>query len=589
MTEQLKDEICANQASRLDKHSVIRDLRTRIGKLITRYWAEAVIVAFALLLWAPRLTGPIDLRWDAGVYYVLGTSLANGDGYRILSEPGSPEALEYPPLLPAFVALHQRVLGTTAPRVVALWLRRSYVALFVAFALAVLALAKRHLRPWFAIVAAALCLFQIMTIFLSDLLFAELPLALVSVVFVLVVASGLPPSRPWLHETTAFVLAAAGFLLRTAGIVLFAAWVIDALTRRRWRLALARGALALVPIALWQAHVERVRTSDEYVHPTYEYQRARYQNYNVTYSENVRLLNPFRPERGLIDAPTLVERVKTNFGKMPTALGGAVSTNLGYWGMFLRDLQRRLPRWAVIPRGVLLVPIFGLAALVIGGVVVFICLGNWTLASVVLLSIALICLTPWPEEFGRYLMPIVPFLTIAAIVAWDRIQAALRGSVWISAMVRTSIVGLLVLVFTVQIYAALSAFRLRGVAFAPSGGDSGDFRFFYHDEAWGAWEQAAAWIRAHAAPGEIVATIAPHQLYLQTGLRAVYPPMDADPENARRLLEAVPVSYVIIDEFRYRDFSRHYARPAVESDPVGWPLVYWVNGTQIYEHVTRAE
>ena len=65
--------------------------------------------------------------------------------------------------------------------------------------------------------------------------------------------------------------------------------------------------------------------------------------------------------------------------------------------------------------------------------------------------------------------------------------------------------------------------------------------------------------------------------------------MDADPENARRLLEAVPVSYVVVDEFRYRDFSRHYARPAVQSDPAGWRLVYSVNGTQVYEHVTRAE
>src|SRR5436190_2449711 len=348
MTEQVRDEICANQASPHDKRSVIRDLRTRIGKLITRYWAEAVIVAFALLLWAPRLTGPIDLRWDAGVYYVLGTSLANGDGYRILSEPGSPEALEYPPLLPAFVALHQRALGTTNPAVVGPWLRRSYVALFIAFALAVLALARKYLRPRLALVAATLCLLQIMTIFLSDLLFAEVPFALVSVLFVLVTPSGLPPSRPWLRETAAFVLAAAGFLLRTAGIALFAAWVIEALARGRWRLALMRGVLALVPIALWQAHVERVRTSDEYIHPTYEYQRARYQNYNVTYSENVRLLNPFRPERGLIDATALVERVKTNFGKMPTALGGAVSTNFGYWGMFLRDLQHRFPRWAVI-------------------------------------------------------------------------------------------------------------------------------------------------------------------------------------------------------------------------------------------------
>jgi hypothetical protein len=65
-----------------------------LSKAITRHWGEALVVAIALLVWVPRLTGPIDLRWDAGVYYVLGSSLATGHGYRILSEPGSPEALQ---------------------------------------------------------------------------------------------------------------------------------------------------------------------------------------------------------------------------------------------------------------------------------------------------------------------------------------------------------------------------------------------------------------------------------------------------------------------------------------------------------------
>jgi hypothetical protein len=191
-----------------------------MGKLIARYWPQFVGLAVAVILWVPRLSGPIDLRWDAGVYYLLGTSLANGDGYRIPSEPGSPEALQYPPLLPAVVAVHEWVLGTTNPHVVAPWLRKLYFVIFVAYALAVLALAKRHLRPWFALAAAALCLLQIVTIFLSDLLFADLPFALVSVVFALVAASSRPASRPWLREMSSFALAAAGFLLRAAGVVL---------------------------------------------------------------------------------------------------------------------------------------------------------------------------------------------------------------------------------------------------------------------------------------------------------------------------------------------------------------------------------
>src|SRR5215469_14300008 len=93
--------------------------KSKLAAALGRFWPEAIVVALVLILWVPRLFGPIDLRWDAGVYYVLGTSLATGHGYRILSEPGSPEALQYPPLLPAMVALCQRVMGSTNPAIVA--------------------------------------------------------------------------------------------------------------------------------------------------------------------------------------------------------------------------------------------------------------------------------------------------------------------------------------------------------------------------------------------------------------------------------------------------------------------------------------
>src|SRR5262245_40325762 len=137
-----------------------------------RFWGELTVLVLAITLWLPRLTGPIDLRWDAGVYYLLGSSLATGHGYRILSEPGSPEALQYPPLLPAVVALYERALGSTEPAKVAPWLRISYAAMFLVYALAVFALARKYLRPTFALIATALCLLNVWTIFLSDLLFA---------------------------------------------------------------------------------------------------------------------------------------------------------------------------------------------------------------------------------------------------------------------------------------------------------------------------------------------------------------------------------------------------------------------------------
>ena len=77
-----------------------------------------------------------------------------------------------------------------------------------------------------------------------------------------------------------------------------------------------------------------------------------------------------------------------------------------------------------------------------------------------------------------------------------------------------------------------------------------------------------AWIDAHAPPDAIVATTSPHLCYLLTGRRAVLPPMEIDPVHARRLLEAVPVSYVIVDELEYR---RHVTplRPSRSGEPSG--------------------
>src|SRR5512138_811233 len=128
----------------------------------------AALVAAVAALWATRLSGPIDLRWDAGVYYVLGTSLAEGRGYRLLHEPGAIEEVQYPPLLPAGIALLQRALGTSDAVRVGSALRLVYLVLSLACALATYALARQLLRPALALLAAWLFAAHHLTLFLSD-------------------------------------------------------------------------------------------------------------------------------------------------------------------------------------------------------------------------------------------------------------------------------------------------------------------------------------------------------------------------------------------------------------------------------------
>jgi hypothetical protein len=550
----------------------------------------AVVLALAIGLWLPRLSGPIDLRYDAGVYYLLGTSLASGHGYRIPSEPGSPEALQYPPLLPAIVATYQRALGTSDPAVVAPWLRRSYAVLFVIYALAVLALAKRFLGQGLAVATAVLCLLHHQTIFLYDLLFAELPFAFVAIVFALVAGTVRQSPHSWLREFGCFALATAAFLLRTAGLALLAAWVLEAVTRRRWGVALGRGAVALIPVVAWQAYVSHVRGSDDYARPAYEYQRASYQYYNVSYAENALLVDPFRPELGPLNAGTLASRLTTNSSQLLEAFGEAVSTSRAQWEMLLNRPQLKLFGRAVIPLVFVFVPIYCLAAFVISGFFLLVARKAWLLVLLLLGSVALVWTTPWPAQFLRYLAPRLVFLDLCFILAWSSLNSVVRARKPSRAntLARAALAGVLAIAFATETFTAVRLFRVRArpeaIVFDPRNA-AAPYRLFAHDETWQDWEKAVHWIDAHASRDAIVATTAPHFCYLLTGLRAVLPPMESDTSEELRLLAAVPVSHVIIDKLEFLNVSRRYAGPAVESAPTDWRLVHSAEGTHTYQSI----
>ena len=57
----------------IPRESKLACLAERPASLVASRWGELIVVAVAIILWLPRLSGPIDLRWDAGVYYLFGT------------------------------------------------------------------------------------------------------------------------------------------------------------------------------------------------------------------------------------------------------------------------------------------------------------------------------------------------------------------------------------------------------------------------------------------------------------------------------------------------------------------------------------
>jgi len=587
VSERSKTEMSDPVQQHSFSHSV-----SRLRKVTLTLLPEGVVILVVLALWVPRLSGSIDLRWDGAVYYLLGTSLAKGDGYRIPSEPGSPQALQYPPLLPAVVAVHERILGTTEPSVVGPWLRFTYATIFAIYALAVLRLARRYLGPLLATGATLLCLLNPYTIFLSDLLFAELPFALISVLFVLVAGTPLLRRENWSREAGSFALASVGFFLRSAGIVLLAAWALEAGLQRRWRPLIVRGGLALLPVIGWQSYVAHVRATPAYSHPAYSYQRASYQYYNVSYAENLALVDPFAPELGKLDARRLVARLAKNLASIPAVIGEIVSAKEKDWRGTMLWAQRLAFNQKLFPLGLVKIPLLALAALALAGLAVFLLRQEWLPVLVVSGSIALVCVTPWPAQFARYLQPLSPFLTIAAVLGLYELCVALSKTTFKRAGEFVPWLGaaLLLCATTVEIHTAQWAFTERAkqpVVFASRDMGHGS-KWFMYDRSWQVWEQAVNWLNGNVPSTAIIAATSPHFYYLQTGRLAVFPPMEADLNGERKLLDSVPVSYVIVDELASLDAARRYVLPAVESDTVNWKLVYKAGDTAIYER-RRAE
>lgn len=546
-----------------------------------------ILLALAAATWLPRLKGPIDLRWDGGVYYILGTALAEGEGYKLLSEPGEIAAVQYPPLLPALVAVHQLVLGTNDPTTVGRWLRVSAFILFIVYIYVVFRFLQSYLSPPHAFLATVLCLFSLHVYFLSDLLFPEILFSLATLLFIL--CGRREASR--LHSISAYLFAVASYALRTVGMAAFAAWVLESLVRRRFRQAVLRAALVAVPVLGWQFYIASVESSDEYNHPAYAYQRAPYMFYNVSYARNVSLRDPFAPEKGGTSPVRIVRRFVRNALFIPASLGETLTTSRGYWETWLAlpfgdgAGARRLISWGV------LVPLNIIGLFVLCGLALQLLRRQWLVPLYGFIYLAAICLTPFPGQYLRYLMPVVPLLALSLMVFLSAAREASRRRLpgqWAKLGSYLAVATLSVaLLAEVICFVVIYTLEHQRIAYRDRHGESVEYRQFYYNKTYQGFDQSVDYVRQQAQPDDIIAAGTPHWIYLLTGLKAVMPPFEEDASKAQQLLDSVPVSYLIVG----RDVvgAERYTLPVVRQFPERWKQVYSTpeGGWAVYQRVAR--
>jgi hypothetical protein len=64
-------------------------------------------------------------------------------------------------------------------------------------------------------------------------------------------------------------------------------------------------------------------------------------------------------------------------------------------------------------------------------------------------------------------------------------------------------------------------------------------------------------------------------------------PLEADVDRAARYLDAVPATYLVLDELGTPDISARYAAPVVARSPAGWRLAFTTpgSGVRVYRRV----
>jgi 4-amino-4-deoxy-L-arabinose transferase-like glycosyltransferase len=547
-----------------------------------------LVLALSILVWVPRLHGPIDLRWDGSVYYILGTALAEGKGYKLLNEPGEIAATQYPPLLPAIIAAHQLALGTDDFVVIGRSLRLFFFLVFLAYIFAAYWLIRGSLPLKYAVLATMMCLFNNFTYFMSDLCFADILFGLTTALFF--ICSGKTDRRS--YRLLSVLLAMASYLLRTAGAALLIAWIADSLIKKQFRQGLLRTACVALVMFSWQAYVSSVESSHLYKNPVYPYQRAEYLFYNVTYARNIfSFVDPLSPERGPASLVSMSKRFVRNVLRMPASLGEGVSTHRDYWEKTGRFLIGDLPlpsltAWVV--SGVL----FILGCLVLGGIVLQLADGRSRIVALyVLLYLALMCLTPWPGQFPRYLAPLAPMLALSLFGCLLAIQGRSRRSPDPPRMIAGSVLVVCVVsIILIQEFVTFNHIHTKEhqqVVYQDGGGNEIVYRLFSYGNAYRALDEGLDWLKRRAQPGDVVAASSPHWVYLRTGLKAVMPPFELDPVKAQYLLDTVPVSYLIVDKGAL-DIKR-YTLPVTQKVPKDWALVYSApeGDCSIYERVNR--
>ncbi len=226
-------------------------MRERAERLIPIAIA-AIVLAVAMSTVTPWPVGAFE---DDAIYTVLGKSLAEGHGYRLLNLPGAPNATHFPPGYPALLAVLWRAWPTFPDNLVLFKFTNALLLALAAAGSYVFALRRLALTKVAAAVVALAATLSVVILLLTGLVLSE-PFFLALLMPTLFAAErAVDTGRARAALVAGLLLGVLG-LVRTLGLFAIPGTFALLLWRRRYAAAAALAfgsAVLLVPWQVWVA------------------------------------------------------------------------------------------------------------------------------------------------------------------------------------------------------------------------------------------------------------------------------------------------------------------------------------------------
>jgi len=129
--------------------------------------------------------------------------------------------------------------------------------------------------------------------------------------------------------------------------------------------------------------------------------------------------------------------------------------------------------------------------------------------------------------------------------------------------------------------------HLSPISYFDAAGHERVFKAVNYGLEWHALDYAFEWVKENAPPTAVIGTIVPHLAYLRTRHKAILPPFESNTELEGRLLDEVPVSYLVVDTFGRPGTTERYTLPVIAQRPHDWQLVFTApdSQAQVYARV----